>query len=208
MKNLVEGQEISKFKNTRGLSLLKLIGGNDTENFESNFKWYSGIIFLLVTGIIIYVGFNFTTLIFDYFEIYDYENGFLFFIILIIFNVVCFWILTFKFLEYLGSIYFHPGNPSVVYFNDCLFVITPPIGLNKEKKFKGEIPFIGIKRFIFKDDKEIVFILDKNSEFFNSEKFFREKVNNEDLLTFELTKELRTMGLQIVEELNSKLKKE
>jgi hypothetical protein len=31
-------------------------------------------------------------------------------------------------------------------------------------------------------------------------------VNNEDLLTFELTKELRTMGLQIVDELNGKVR--
>ena len=88
--------------------------------------------------------------------------------------------------------------------------------------FKGEIPFHVIERILYhKEHEQVTIILNKNSEFYKSEKFFSiDYINNsifhqnrnrsyvsEDF-TFQLSPELKGIGLQIVEELNSKLNKE
>jgi hypothetical protein len=225
MKNLVEGQEISIFKD---LIMNKWI------KFFNKFTITPRIDF-----IIIYIFSIFFLCILVFFlipkssNLYDYLtftiHSWVWFVILGFVLTIIFYIVRFIFfisLFLLSLIFQNLPNPSIIYFNDCLFVSTPDYSVSYSREeqimFKGEIPFHVIERILFqKEHGQVTIILNKNSEFYKSEKFFSiDHINNsrfyqkrtlsyvsEDF-TFQLSPELRGIGLQIVEELNSKLNKE
>ena len=203
MKNLVQGQEISMFKKPRGISE-NTIFGTKIKNGKLNQSLIVGIN-LLHLGILLSI----------YAIIYSILDNFLDentkkYIILLIFQVIFFGVtLIFyfkifrKLIDILFNTFLYSGNPSVVYFNDCLLFSTPIFEflINKRIMFEGELPFCSVKRFILKNNKDVIIIIDENSELFNTEEFFEYR----DSLTFELHPDLREISLQIVDELNSKV---
>jgi len=201
MKNLVQGQEISRFKEIRGLSFLKSVIQPQNDLRDGCLGSILIVVFLLCWLI-------FDEFFYEYFNFF-FENETNFFsrgtvsilsgillLVLLVFFIFIIGLLT--------RLYVNPGNPSIIYFNNCLVVTTQGFGRKGLAFFKGEIHFSGIKRFILKGKKEIIVVLDKNSELFRSEDFFK---NFDGELTFELTKGLQKISLQIVDELNSKVNK-
>ena len=226
MKNLVQGQEISIFKSPRGFSFLRYIDKFDPEKFP--YRIINTLWIFLIVGFL-YLDVSYWGILYPY-ETGEYNPGYLWFPFLIISGLL--WviglILTLVFLLIFRLIFpyiLKMGNPSVVYFNDCLFVSTPNYQLlqNEKISFDGEIPFGGIERFLFKEKiGKVIIRFNKKNEFYESSKFFSSEykilvelsqkiLETQDLsedFTFNLSPDLRKIGLQIVEELNSKLKKE
>ena len=224
MKNLVQGQEISIFKSPRGFSFLRYIGKWAGKPYRIiNTLW----IFLIVGLLYLYVSYFWG--IIDPYELlvsFLFISGFLWVISGLLWVIGL--ILPVVFLRIFRLIFpciLKMGNPSVVYFNDCLFVSTPNYQLlqNEKISFDGEIPFGGIERFLFKEKiGKVIVRINKKNEFYESSKFFSSEykilvelsqkiLETQDLsedFTFNLSPDLRKIGLQIVEELNSKLKKE
>lgn len=186
MKNLVQGQEISKYSYS-GLQKLA---------FQDNsFGCISGLILILVY-IVYFLGLPIMGLGFFANFIGNLALSLpspLKLVPLFIYLVLVgfFWYFSYKKLTRNKSF-----NPSVVYYDDCLLVLHNP----DEDGFKGEIPFKKIRRVVLlkqniiqliveEDFFPIINVIDKKPEFY-----------------FQLRPELRKAGLQIVDELNSKLK--
>ena len=200
MKNLVQGQEISIYKEFRGLSFVRFIK-KENDDFRDGCLGFIIIIIFFITCIIVDDFFN--EYYNDFFN-FKINNNFFFFILRSILFLLS-GVLPLGLLYYIFSFYLNIGNPSIIYFNDCLVVETQGFRREGIPYFKGDIPFKMIKRFVLKGKREVIIVLEKNNDFFRSEDYFK---GFDGELTFELKRELQKVSLQIVEELNSKLIKE
>ena len=228
MKNLVEGQEISIFKDSFSNNALKFIKKLPSGwlYFIINFI-FSNSLFYFILFFIIPKSTDFYEIVITFIEGFNVLWFIFFGIILAIISSIFISIIGMSTAYLFGYFWVdNLPNPLVIYFDECLFVSTPSYSSNNQSReeqimFKGEIPFRVIERILFqKEFGRVTIILNKNSEFYKSEKFFSEDYINssrfhqkrirsyvsEDF-TFQLPPELRGIGLQIVEELNSKVGK-
>jgi hypothetical protein len=187
MKNLIQGQEISKWKD------IGIRTGSGSGCFSSLIFIFLKLVFILFLPTVGGLGVLFIA---KKLELTSDELvlGVIFsYIILIVFLLYQ----KYKNLEKEGGF-----NPSVVYYDDCLLVLKNPSAFeSSEEVFLGEIPFKGIKRFVFQDGKIMKVIVHK--DYMSS---FSKIYNGE--FDFYLHPDLLKIGLQIVDELNSKLNKE
>ena len=185
MKNLVQGQEISKYSYS---VLQKSMGQRDL------FGCFAGTLLILIfiayfVGLPI-LGFGFLAKLIFEFNLsltYPFQLVPLFSYLVL---VVIFWRLSYKKLVKNNSF-----NPSVFYYEDCLLVLHNP----DEDGFKGEIPFNKIRRVVLFDKNIIQLIVEEN--FFPISK----NIDKQEFY-FQLHPDLRKIGLQIVDELNSKVR--
>jgi hypothetical protein len=187
MKNLVQGQEISKYSYS---VLQKSMSQGDGDLFGC----FAGTLLILIflayfvglpilgLGLLdkLIIEFNLSlTFPFQLVPLFSY-----------LVLVVIFWRLSYKKLIKNKSF-----NPSVVYYDDCLLVLHNP----DEDGFKGEIPFKKIRRVVLLNQNIIQLIVEEN--FFPISK----NIDKQEFY-FQLHPDLREIGLQIVDELNSKVR--
>jgi hypothetical protein len=193
MKNLFQGQEISMFKETRIVRIISKYLSKDSETgclitlFYIFLKLISVLFLPIVGGVVVLI-------IAKELQLNSKELvvGVVFCIILLAVFILY---RKYKNLQKNGVF-----NPSVVYYDDCLLILKNPSDKEGNEEFLGEIPFKGIKRFVFQDGKIVKVIL--NEDYISS----FSKINNGEF-DFHLHPDLRKIGLQIVEELNSKVNK-
>jgi hypothetical protein len=162
MKNLVEGQELSKKR----------------KSIEDMTGWKYFLIIFINSYICLLITELFGEELFSVFNLITLS------IMIIIYMII---LGIFKYFNPKSSIF---GNPGVSYFSEYLIF--------RRENNDTTIPFFMVQDFSLIDKKKIVV---RYKEIYNFE-------NNKIETSFILDSKLRKIGLQIVEELNSKLNKE
>jgi hypothetical protein len=161
MKNLVEGQELSKKR----------------KSIEDMTGWKYFLIIFINSYICLLITELFGEELFSVFNLITLS------IMIIIYMII---LGIFKYFNPKSSIF---GNPGVSYFSEYLIF--------RRENNDTTIPFFMVQDFSLIDKKKIVV---RYKEIYNFE-------NNKIETTFILDSKLRKIGLQIVEELNSKVSK-